>query len=176
MAAVNPALIYYHYIDKENLYHQSIAAAVETLEERFAMLKAEHDNPLDLIRDWFQIQREEQAAISRLVKIMIDYSMAQTRIDAVDQLIARFYRFEIRLLADTILAGMESGQFAPVNAERLANVVSVHLDGIMTRATIQPQRDVAGDLDDIEWLLWTQLAKSSPWEDCQLVHLEHPSE
>lgn len=157
LADTNPALIYYHFADKNNLFHQSLATAVEAVEKKFAALRAEHNDPRDLISDWFQTQREERKSISRLVKVMVDYSMAETRIDEVDLLIARFYRFEIRFLADTITAGMQSGKFKPVNAERIANIISIHLDGVMTRSAIQPQRDMAADLDDIEWLLMNQL-------------------
>jgi len=164
-ANINSALLYYYFDSKEDLFKSSIENAILRALENYARLKQKHTDPVDLINDWFENNIEMASAFRKVVKIMLDYSNSEIRLDSVDALIKRFYKEEMSILSTSIRRGVETGVFQAVDADRLAEFASLHLDGIMTGSMIRTNLDLSRAISDLKELFWSRLGyrgKSSP--------------
>jgi hypothetical protein len=92
-----------------------------------------------------------------MLKLMLEYRTAGTRIPAVDELIRRFYEAELALLSRAIRRGIRIGQFRRVDVDRTAQFVSTHLDGLVTTATIRPDVEVGRIISHLERVLFDYL-------------------
>ncbi len=162
-AKVNSALIYYYYENKEGLFKATVEHAISQALENYARLKKRHTSPIDLINDWFLNNLELSASIRKLVKIMLDYANSLTRLPSVEVLIRRFYAEEASILINSIREGSTLGLFKPVDAERVASFVSVHLDGIMVASMIRPRFDVQNAISDLQKFLGEYLGYDDDW-------------
>ncbi|HXV24787.1 MAG TPA: TetR/AcrR family transcriptional regulator [Alphaproteobacteria bacterium] len=156
-AEVNTALIYYYFESKEGLFRAALQNAVRKSLENYRSLKKRHHDPVDLIGDWFETQRQLWRPIRQLVKIMLDYSSSRTKTGVIDDIIEEFYREEVDILASSVARGIAIGLFRPVDPYRAAHLASTHLDGIMVRSFIQPDFDIAAALDELKSLFWEYL-------------------
>jgi AcrR family transcriptional regulator len=156
-AGVNTALIYYYFENKEGLFRSTLENAVSLALEKYRRLKERHSDPVDLIGDWFDAQREVSGPIRQLVKIMLDYSASRTQATVIDQVIAQFYNEELAILAGSVARGIQLGIFHAVDPERAARFASTHLDGIFTRSMIHQDYDLSAGLDELKALFWEYL-------------------
>ncbi|MDH3690298.1 MAG: TetR/AcrR family transcriptional regulator [Gammaproteobacteria bacterium] len=154
---VNTALIYYYFDSKEDLFRETIENAVGQALDNYKNLREKHDDPVDLINDWFYNNLQLSEPIRKLVKIMLDSAGPRTRPPRVDTMIKQFYDEECSILSDCIRRGMSQGAFQKVNADRLALFVSTHLDGIMVAAMIRPNYDIEAAISELRQLLWKHL-------------------
>jgi TetR/AcrR family transcriptional regulator, upper aerobic nicotinate degradation pathway regulator len=159
----NPALIYYYYKNKEDLFRAAVEFAIGKAMGRYVELGIDGSEPESLIEKWFRNNLEMAPLIRQLVKIMVDYSGAENRIPRIDALIANFYAMEQdAILAKSIRKGISSGLFKRCDAKALANFVSVHLDGIMVASIIRPDLDVAKAIADLRKVFFGVLKPESP--------------
>jgi AcrR family transcriptional regulator len=54
-AGVNPALLYYYYKDKEDLFRAALEHAVAEAMDQYAVVASSHTDPVDLIDGWFEM-------------------------------------------------------------------------------------------------------------------------
>lgn len=157
---VNTALIYYYFKSKEDLFRATIESSVTQALENYKQLREKHEDPVDLIDDWFNNNLQLSEPIRKLVKIMLDYSCSQISSPTIDAAVQAFYDEECSILSDSIRRGIELGVFQPVDPDRVALFVSTHLDGIMVAAMIRPDFDLEAAMHDLRELLWRHLGVS----------------
>jgi AcrR family transcriptional regulator len=158
-ANVNTALLYYYYEDKDDLFRAALEYAVSDAMERYANVAAKHSEPEDLINDWFQMHFDLAPQIRRLVKILMDYSSSGCQTRILDDIIAKFYDEETRILSSAIKRGQKKGTFGKVNAKRAAEFASTHLDGIMTRSLIVPNVDLLSAINVFRDAFWAYVGR-----------------
>lgn len=159
---VNTALIYYYFESKEDLFRATIEGAVTRALENYQQLRDKHDDPVDLIDDWFNNNVQLSEPIRKLVKIMLDYSGSRLTSPSIEAAIRAFYDEECSILSDSIRRGISQGVFQRVDPDRLALFVSTHLDGIMVAAMIRPKFDLEAAMHDLRQLLWRHLGVARP--------------
>jgi AcrR family transcriptional regulator len=152
-AGINPALIYYYYKDKEDLFRAAIVHAVSSAHQQYLQMLPEHDDPMDRIHAWLQCNVVAAQRIRCLVKIMLDYSGSRVRNRGIDLAIREFYELERMILAANIRRGIREGVFRPTDVERLAALISVHLDGVIVASSIRAKFDMDAAIGDIKGLL-----------------------
>lgn len=156
-SGVNSALIYYYFDSKEILFQAALERAVIQALENYAKLRDQHNNPVDLISDWFDTHVVLAEPIKRLVKIMLDYSISGTQLEVIDTIIHQFYEEESQLLSSSIEWGIKLDLFDTVDPIRTARFASTYLDGAMTRSLIMPTLDVAEVISDLKEVFWEHL-------------------
>ncbi|MCH8106551.1 MAG: TetR/AcrR family transcriptional regulator [Proteobacteria bacterium] len=154
---VNTALIYYYFENKEDLFRATIENAITEALENYTNLRKRHDDPVDLINDWFDTNLELSGSIRKLVKVMLDYSGSRISISSIDSEINNFYDVERSILSDSIRRGIEQGIFHAADPDRLALFVSTHLDGIMVAAMIRKDFNLDTAMAALREILWFHL-------------------
>ena len=154
---VNTALIYYYFANKEDLFRATIKNAIAVALENYTNLRKRHDDPVDLINDWFDTNLELSGSIRKLVKVMLDYSGSRIRVSSIDREVNNFYDVEHSILSDSIRRGIDQGIFHAVDPDRLALFVSTHLDGIMVAAMIREDFNLQTAMADLREILWLHL-------------------
>jgi AcrR family transcriptional regulator len=154
---INPALIYYYFESKQDLFRASIEAAIFDAVAHYEGIRSSHDHPVGLINAWLESNVKLSHMISNLVKVMLDHSGLPRHIPSVDRLVRQFYEEEYRILASAIGRGVELGVFQPVDRGRMALFVSSHLDGVMVAAKIRPDFDLAQAVEDLREILFEKL-------------------
>lgn len=152
-AGVNPALIYYYYKDKEDLFRAAIVHAVSSAHQQYLQMLSEYDDPMGRIHAWLRCNVVAAQRIRCLVKIMLDYSGSRVRNRGIDLAIREFYELERMILAANIRSGIREGVFRPTDVERLAALISVHLDGVIVASSIRAKFDMDAAISDIKGLL-----------------------
>jgi len=71
----------------------------------------------------------------------------------IDLAIREFYELERMILAANIRSGIREGVFRPTDVERLAALISVHLDGVIVASSIRAKFDMDAAIGDIKGLL-----------------------
>lgn len=158
-AGMNPALIYYYYEDKEDLFLAALRYAVNAAldsHEDIGVLERTAD-PALTIRHWFEKNRRLFTTISQFFKLMLDYRASQSRIASVQRLINNFYAAEMSLIERSIQRGIASGQFCKVDVARTALFVSTHLDGLIAASIIRSEIDMAQSINQFEIILFDYL-------------------
>ena len=158
-AGVNPALLYYYYANKEALFAAALRYAINMAiegQDDMGLIEKTAD-PAAVIRYWFEKNRQLVSPLSQMLKLMIEYRTAGTRMPAVDRLIAQFYEAEVSLLARAIRRGIKIGQFRRVDVDRTATFVSTHLDGLVVSSAIRPDIDIARSISHLERVLFDYL-------------------
>lgn len=154
---INPALIYYYFDSKQDLFRASIEAAIFDAVAHYDAIRSSHDHPVGLINAWLESNVELSHTISNLVKVMLDHSGQPRHLPSVDRLVKRFYEEEYRILSGAIGRGIELGVFQPVDRRRMALFASSHLDGVMVAAKIRPGFDLAQAIEDLRDVLFGNL-------------------
>ena len=159
---INPALIYYYFESKQDLFRASIEAAIFDAVAHYEGIRSSHDHPVGLINAWLESNIKLSHTISNLVKVMLDHSGLPRKLPSVDRLVKQFYEEEYRILSGAIGRGIELGVFQPVDQRRMALFVSSHLDGVMVAAKIRPNFDLAQAIEDLRDSSVRQ-ARLRPW-------------
>jgi AcrR family transcriptional regulator len=152
-ARVNPALIYYYYEDKADLFRAAIVHAVSSAHEQYLRLLSRYDDPLGRIHAWLESNVVVAQRIRSLVKIMLDYSGSTLRNPGIDRAIREFYALERRILVENIRRGISEKVFRATDPDKLAALISVHLDGVMVAASIRATFDMDAAIGDLKEML-----------------------
>ncbi len=147
---VNPALIYYYFDSKDDLFRACLRFCIERTVGNFRRLEGRHDDPVKMICAWFETHAQMYAEIRQLVKVMLDYATSGTRTKGTDAVVEGFYQQESRILTDSIRLGIKRGVFKAVNVRQAALFASTQLDGIMVRSMIQKDLEVAAAIRTLE--------------------------
>jgi len=147
---VNPALIYYYFDSKDDLFRACLRYCIERTVGNFRRIEGRHDDPVKMIGAWFETHAQMHAEIRQLVKVMLDYATSGTRTKGTDAVVEDFYRQESHILTDSIRLGIKRGVFLAVNVRQAALFASTQLDGIMVRSMIQKDLDVAAAIRTLE--------------------------
>jgi TetR/AcrR family transcriptional regulator, upper aerobic nicotinate degradation pathway regulator len=132
----NPALIYYYFGSKEELFRKAVTLAVERAFEQFRVARQGLKDPRSIINGWLDNHIKEYETIAKLIKISIDYAKTSKRNVRIDDAIRRFYEDERDVLRTALADGIKSGQFRKVNVDETASFISTYLDGVFARAMI----------------------------------------
>lgn len=154
---VNTALIYYYFDSKDDLFRACLKFCIERTVAYFRLLEGRHDDPVRMLRAWFETHAQRYAEIRQLVKVMLDYATSGTRTRGTDAVVEGFYRQESRILTDSLRLGIRKGAFQPVPVQQAALFVSTHLDGIMVRSMIQKDLDVPAAIRNLERVFFGHL-------------------
>jgi TetR/AcrR family transcriptional regulator len=161
-AEINPALIYYYYKDKADLFRAAISHAVSLAHEHYLQLRLNYDDPMGRIHAWLESNVAVAQRIRNLVKIMLDYSSSTVRIRRVDAAIKEFYELERMILVESIRRGIRDGAFRATDADALAALISVHLDGVMVASSIREHFDMNAAIGRVKSLLNLYLGLNEP--------------
>lgn len=156
-AGVNPALIYYYFRDKEDLFRASIESAVDQAFEHFKTLHERHDDPAEIISAWLDTNVELYRVVRKMVKVSLDYARSAREAPQVDASIRRFYDEEARVLTACVETGLRSGRFRDVDPGATAEMISTFLDGAMVRSNILPEFDLEAAVEQFRRHLWRRL-------------------
>jgi AcrR family transcriptional regulator len=163
-AGVNPAMIYYHFKNKEELFAAAIQNAID---EAFQLFEEhcqldDHDDAMAAIAAWFDIHVILHKRLRNVVKISLDAnSLANVNPQAIAS-IKQFYSHENEILQSFIRNGMEAGLFVPVDPAQIATMISTSLDGVMAHSLILADFDMKGTVEEFKKALACRLAASAP--------------
>jgi AcrR family transcriptional regulator len=166
-AGVNPAMIYYHFKNKEELFAASIQDAIDETFRLFAehCHIDDHEHALAAIEAWFDIHVILHKRLRNVVKISLDANSLSVANPAANESIKRFYRHEKAILESFIQRGIDSGLFQPVDPMQVATMISVSLDGIMAHSLILEDFDMHGTVEEFKTALALRLGVSAAHPD-----------
>jgi len=143
MAGINPALIYYYFEDRDDLFQFVVRKALSDALSVYERLRHKRD-AVGGLEAWLSSNLLLSEEISSFLKIVLDYSHSERQSPLTDDAIARFYDTEVEILASAIRA--EIGVALP-RATDLARLVSVFLDGVMVARVVRPEIDLERIVD-----------------------------
>jgi AcrR family transcriptional regulator len=76
---IRHSLIYYYFESKDKLFHSALLHALERLMAAYDEVKARHDDPVDIINDWFRLNVDQEQLLKGLINIMIDHASNERR-------------------------------------------------------------------------------------------------
>ena len=156
---LNTALIYYYFGSKEELFRSAVALAVERAFHGFRLSRQKLTRPRDIIYGWLDNHVRESEAITKLVRIAIDYAGTATRRAPIDAAIRRFYDEEREVLREALSAGIAQGDFRKVDIDETATFISTYLDGVIVRAVILKDFDPVAAIDVLRSFLSSHLGR-----------------
>lgn len=137
---LNTAMIYYYFDDKEDLFRDTVETAVQRAMEAFEARRSENADPEAVISNWLETHIEQMDLIRKFVKISVDYASSDSRVPRIDEAIKRFYEGEHDILAAALRDG-SGGEFSAAEIDRMIELFSTYLDGVMVRSVIAPSFD-----------------------------------
>ena len=122
---INPALIYYYFESKQDLFRASIEAAIFDAVAHYDGIRSLHDDPVGLIDAWLESNVKLSHTIANLVKVMLDHSGLPRHIPSVDRLVKRFYEEEYRILSSAI-GRRHRNRCVPTRRSAASGAVRIH--------------------------------------------------
>lgn len=137
-ADVNVALIYYYYSSKENLFLSLLNAMLARAADRFRALADPKILPREALERWAEVHASEFRNVQTFVRLCLDYANSQERSAAIDRVISGYYEQEEAVLRGILTAGVERGDFRPVDVYQEVRIASAMIDGVLVRDMITP--------------------------------------
>ncbi len=136
---IRHSLIYYYFESKDKLFHSALLHALERLMVAYDEVKLRHEDPVDIINDWFRLNVDQEQFLRGLINIMIDHAINDRRRTPrfVDDIVRDFYGLEQRTLADSIRKGVKAGIFTCQAPDEMAAFISRNIDGIYFGAIVR---------------------------------------
>ncbi len=161
---VTHSLIYYYFESKEKLFQAAVLHVLDRVMEQYSHVTAQHDDPVDLLDDWFETNVKLAGPLRSVVRIMFEYSDSGGRraSPSVERVIGQFYDFERRTIADGIGRGVALGRFRCADPERMAIFVSRCIDGIFYGHIVRKDVDIATEMAALRATLWRLLDYRAP--------------
>jgi TetR/AcrR family transcriptional regulator, cholesterol catabolism regulator len=151
--AINVGLIYYYFENKEQLVHRVLAHAIEQFQARY---NADQDlNPAQQLVAYLTWHIPIASMLTRMVKLMADYSASAVRDPTTDNLIRNFYKKEQTDLEDLLTRGINERVFPPLNVAAVARSISLQLDGIFYASPSRGDNRIPEDIADLCHILET---------------------
>ncbi|MGB9964100.1 TetR/AcrR family transcriptional regulator [Halobacterium sp. CBA1126] len=153
-AGIEKASVYHYYSDKDSLLLALVDYVIE--EMKYRTVQREDADPLQQLRCFIdqivfgrQINGEPTGfspPSEETLRVFIQIRAQATHDDAYREKITEITRLQQDHIRDVIQAGIDSGQFADVDAECVASVVSTLLIGVFSRrvttnADVEPVRE-----------------------------------
>lgn len=160
-AGVDPALIYYYFSGKEDLFAAAVGHAVEAGYAVFQQLAGRGDDPVCTISAWLDVQEAPGSTIPKMARLGLDYRRSGGAIPAVDAALKRFYDEERRMLMRAVRSGLAAGIFHDVEPGPFARFVSTYLDGVVVRTLILHESGSAV-VDRFRAEVWRRLGLKNP--------------
>ncbi len=156
---VNVALLYHYFSSKDHLVRLVLARALSQITDDYEARRGAHGQDfLGDISAWFSTHAAmAPSMMSRMVKLMSDQAALPVRDPELDALVLGFYQFEKDLIVATLDEGIAIGRYRPVESEKLARFVGLHLDGIFHGAESRGEIRIANDIADLREMLEAQL-------------------
>jgi len=151
-------LIYYYFRDKRDLFNQSVKFALDEALSAKSQLRDNHRDPVLALKNWFTHCREFAEQNRTLFKVMVHYANSPIGAADLDRRVRNFYANEEAAISSAVKRGIKLGLFRPVDVDRLARFVSVHLDGITLASIMRPPFDVSQAVTALEQDLWRQVS------------------
>lgn len=145
---LNTAMIYYYFRDKEDLFRDTVETAVQRSMEAFEARRAPDADPETVVTNWLETHIEQLDLIRKFVKISVDYASSANRLARIDDAIKRFYEAEHDILAAAMKKGTD-GRFDQQEIDRMIELFSTYLDGVMVRSVIAPDFDAKGAIHSL---------------------------
>ena len=163
-AGVNPAMIYYHFKSKEDLF---AAAIKNVIDEAFQLFEEQqhiddHDNAMAAIDAWFDTHVILHKRLRNVVKISLDANSFANVIPEALSSITGFYEHELEILRSFIRGGVDAGLFKPVDEQAVATMISTSLDGIMARSLILENFDMTATVEEFKTAVALRLGLVKP--------------
>ena len=155
----NPALIYYYFGSKDELFRRAVTLAVERAFEQFRIAREGLKHPRDILYGWLDNHVREYETISKLIKIAIDYAKTAKRNVRIDEAIRRFYDDEREVLRQALSAGIANGEFRAVDVDETATFISTYLDGVFVRAMMLKEFDPIAAIGELRSFLSSHLRR-----------------
>ena len=155
----NPALIYYYFGSKDELFRRAVTLAVERAFEQFRIAREGLKHPRDILYGWLDNHVREYETISKLIKISIDYAKTAKRNVRIDEAIHRFYDDEREVLRQALSAGIAKGEFRAVDVDETATFISTYLDGVFVRAMMLKDFDPIAAIGELRSFLSSHLRR-----------------
>ncbi|WP_428925761.1 TetR/AcrR family transcriptional regulator [Marinibacterium sp. SX1] len=146
---VNMALLYHYFDSKEGLVHAALRHAIDDFLVAFDDLPKDTGAPLGAADVWFRATAEAAPRLTRMVKLMSDFSAQDSRDARAMEMIDEFYARERETLRQSIEAGMAEGRFRRVDAERTARLTSMAIDGVFFGGPARNDLNYARNLADL---------------------------
>jgi AcrR family transcriptional regulator len=151
-ANIHPALIYYYFKDKGDLFQFVVRKSLTDALAAYDRIKREHGGT-GSIEAWLSSNVLLSTDLTRFLKVVLDYSHSNRRSPETDAAIAKFYDTEVGLLT---LALHEERKLPSPQAGNLAQLVSVFLDGLVVASVVRPEIDSKRLVDVMRSLLRRQ--------------------
>lgn len=158
----NPALIYYYFGSKEELFRRAVTLAVDRAFEQFRISRQGHEQPRELLYGWLDTHILQFDTISKLIMISMDYAKTAKRKSRLDEAIHQFYDEEREVLRQALSAGIARGEFKKVDVAETATFISTYLDGVCVRAIILKKFDPIPAIKQLRSFLDTYLVIAEP--------------
>jgi AcrR family transcriptional regulator len=154
---INPALIYYYFESKDDLFRKTLGHAIGQLRAGYASRAAAAPDPAREISAWLDMHAAIAPTLLRMTTMMGDYAASPARDPATDELLVDFYAGEQALLEDCIERGVEAGLFRPVEVAKTVRTITLQLDGIFFASASRGDDRIEADIDDLRGLVATLL-------------------
>lgn len=162
---LNTAMIYYYFEDKEDLFRDTVETAVQRAMEAFEARRSPDADPEAVISNWLETHIEQIDLIRKFVKISVDYASSDRRVPRIDEAIKRFYEGEHDILAAAMRDG-SGGQFSAAEIDRMIELFSTYLDGVMVRSVIAPSFDAKAAIHSLrDYVLGLMQGRESGRQD-----------
>jgi AcrR family transcriptional regulator len=136
-AGINPALIYYYFKDKDDLFQFVVRKALKDALSAYEAIRREHGD-IGSLEAWLSSNLRLLEEITRFLKIILDYAHSRHRSAETDKAIVHFYDTEVKLL---VTALRKESKLTSSEATHMAQLMSVFLDGVMVARVVRPELD-----------------------------------
>lgn len=156
---IRHSLIYYYFESKDKLFHSALLHALERVMAAYDEVKARHEDPVDIINDWFRLNVEQEQLLKGLINIMIDHASHDHKSTPrfVDDIVKDFYAFEQATLADSIRQGVKAGIFKCQSPDEMAAFISRNIDGIYYGAIVRRDVAIGASMRKLRKIVWQLL-------------------
>ena len=163
-ADMNPAMIYYHFQDKESLFRAALQSAVNNAFQLFEELsrKLLDQTAAKTIDAWFDVHVMLFRQLRDVIKISVDSITLETDHISTYDPVAEFYLREGEILQAIIQRGIASGEFQSIDPQITATMISTILDGALTRTFMLEDFDLKLAIFEFKKLMKLHLLVSLP--------------